>query len=136
MEEDGVGDWCTDELIKDERYLAIDVKGKGLVIFSACSHAGICNVITDAAERFDRPVYMVVGGLHLITIEVQPVKETVDFLSKHRPEWIVPLHCTGFEPRAKLIEEFGNRCVASGVGIKVVIEGDEAADVAMDEASV
>ena len=43
----------------DERYAAIDVLGKGLVLFSSCSHAGICNVVTDAIKRFQRPVYMV-----------------------------------------------------------------------------
>ena len=43
----------------DERYVAVDVLGKGLVLFSSCSHAGICNVVTDATERFQRPVYMV-----------------------------------------------------------------------------
>ena len=43
----------------DERYAAVDVLGKGLVLFSSCSHAGICNVVTDAIKRFQRPVYMV-----------------------------------------------------------------------------
>jgi 7,8-dihydropterin-6-yl-methyl-4-(beta-D-ribofuranosyl)aminobenzene 5'-phosphate synthase len=43
----------------DERYAAVDVRGKGLVLFSSCSHAGICNVVTDARKRFQRPVYMV-----------------------------------------------------------------------------
>jgi 7,8-dihydropterin-6-yl-methyl-4-(beta-D-ribofuranosyl)aminobenzene 5'-phosphate synthase len=43
----------------DERYLAVDVLGKGLVIFSACSHAGIVNVVQDAIAKFSRPIYMV-----------------------------------------------------------------------------
>lgn len=66
----------------DERYALIDVKGKGLVIFSAyvpptrshragthsdadvpisrsCSHAGIINVVRDAIDKFKRPVHMV-----------------------------------------------------------------------------
>ena len=60
----------------DERYAAIDVAGKGLVIFSAyvsrgmisppsfnshhrCSHAGIVNVVKDAVKIFGRPIYMV-----------------------------------------------------------------------------
>jgi 7,8-dihydropterin-6-yl-methyl-4-(beta-D-ribofuranosyl)aminobenzene 5'-phosphate synthase len=43
----------------DERYVAVDVTGNGLVLFSACSHAGICNVVSDAMERFHRPIYAV-----------------------------------------------------------------------------
>ncbi|GMK55613.1 hypothetical protein CspeluHIS016_0206690 [Cutaneotrichosporon spelunceum] len=129
------GGWCTDEMLRDERYLAVDVKGRGLVLFSACSHAGICNVVTDAVARFRRPVYHVVGGLHLLPAETQPVAETVDFLANFvpRPQWIVPLHCTGFAARAALADAFGERCVPSGVGINVVVEGDEGADAELDE---
>jgi 7,8-dihydropterin-6-yl-methyl-4-(beta-D-ribofuranosyl)aminobenzene 5'-phosphate synthase len=61
----------------DERYAAIDVLGKGVVIFSAsvgplhsfrdryrhclyrCSHAGIVNVVSDVVSKFRRPIYMV-----------------------------------------------------------------------------
>ena len=45
--------------IMDERYVAVDVLGKGLVIFSACSHAGIVNVVRDAIAEFSRPIHMV-----------------------------------------------------------------------------
>lgn len=34
------GPWETDAEIADERYVAAAVKGKGVVVFSACSHAG------------------------------------------------------------------------------------------------
>ena len=47
-------DWESDELVKDERYLAVNVRGKGLVVLTACSHAGIVNVLTDARRRFAR----------------------------------------------------------------------------------
>jgi 7,8-dihydropterin-6-yl-methyl-4-(beta-D-ribofuranosyl)aminobenzene 5'-phosphate synthase len=36
----------------DERFVAVNVDGKGLYVFSACSHAGIINVLQDARERF------------------------------------------------------------------------------------
>lgn len=133
------GEWMTDEMIRDERYIAVDVKGKGLVLFSACSHAGISNVISDAIARFDRPVHMVVGGLHLVPVEVQPVDETVDFLVRRvrpQPDWVLPLHCTGMAPRAKLVAAFGNKCVPAGVGMKVVVEGDEAREAELDEVDV
>jgi 7,8-dihydropterin-6-yl-methyl-4-(beta-D-ribofuranosyl)aminobenzene 5'-phosphate synthase len=37
------GDWEPDPLIVDERFLAVAVKGKGIVVFTACSHAGVVN---------------------------------------------------------------------------------------------
>lgn len=47
MNEEGV--WEDDPLILDERYVAVNLRGKGPIIFSACSHAGIINVLTDLA---------------------------------------------------------------------------------------
>lgn len=130
------GGWCKDELLRDERFVAVDVKGHGLVLFSACSHAGICNVVSATPDIFNkRPVHMVVGGLHLIPIETQPVAETVEFLGKRmqpRPDWIVPLHCTGVEARGKLIDEFGKQCIPSGVGIKVTVQGDNDREKTLD----
>ncbi len=47
---DEAGEWHDDPLIMDERYVAVNVKGRGPVVLSACSHAGIINVLHDAAE--------------------------------------------------------------------------------------
>ena len=49
------GDWEPDPLIMDERFLAVAVKGKGIVVFTACSHAGVVNVLLHARECFPRP---------------------------------------------------------------------------------
>src|SRR5262249_57874789 len=62
--EDGQS-WEPDELLLDERFLAVNVAGKGLVVFSACSHAGIVNVLTHARASFPGvPLHAVMGGLH------------------------------------------------------------------------
>lgn len=44
--------WAPDPLIMDERYVAVNVRNKGLIVFSACSHAGVVNVMTHACEMF------------------------------------------------------------------------------------
>ena len=54
---DGKG-WEPDELVIDERWLAVHVAGKGLVVFSACSHAGIVNVLKHAHATFPRSLSM------------------------------------------------------------------------------
>ena len=59
-------DWEPDELILDERWLGVNVAGKGLVVLSACSHSGIVNVLTHARKTFpDQPLHAVMGGFHL-----------------------------------------------------------------------
>lgn len=40
------GGWESDPWVTDERSLAVDVASVGLVVFSACSHAGIVNFVT------------------------------------------------------------------------------------------
>jgi len=129
--EDG-GKWISDELILDERYAVIDIAGKGLVIFSACSHAGIVNVVRDALEKFSRPIYMIIGGLHLAppdsAVRIEP---TVDFLSRKiipGPVHILPMHCSGFQCKVALEAAFGDGCVPAGVGVKVEVLGDRDLD--------
>ncbi|GJJ76277.1 7,8-dihydropterin-6-yl-methyl-4-(beta-D-ribofuranosyl)aminobenzene 5'-phosphate synthase [Entomortierella parvispora] len=44
--------WVPDPDILDERYLVARVKGKGVVVLSGCSHAGIVNVCQDVQRAF------------------------------------------------------------------------------------
>src|SRR5690606_8940431 len=59
-------DWIADPLILDERYLAVRLRQRGVVVFTACSHAGLVNVLTHARAQFaPEPLYAVIGGFHL-----------------------------------------------------------------------
>ena len=56
--------WEDDPLIMDERFLAAYVRGKGIVVFTACSHAGVVNVLKHAQSSFASiPLHAVAGGL-------------------------------------------------------------------------
>ncbi len=113
--EDG-GDWEPDPLIMDERFLAVHVRDKGLVVFSACSHAGVVNVLTEARRRFpeDR-LYAVMGGLHLSGPAPEAIiPDTVHDLAALGPEWIVPCHCTGWRAVTALVNAFGEERVVPG----------------------
>jgi 7,8-dihydropterin-6-yl-methyl-4-(beta-D-ribofuranosyl)aminobenzene 5'-phosphate synthase len=66
FQRDDSGEWRPDPWLIDERFLAVNVAGKGLVVFTACSHAGVVNVLTDARTTFaDIPLYAVAGGFHM-----------------------------------------------------------------------
>jgi len=125
---DGAGAWREEPHIMDERYAVVDVLGKGLVVFSACSHAGIVNVVRDAVDKFSRPIHMVIGGLHLAGPELVPrIPPTVDFLSRQlrpSPTYVLPLHCSGFPAKVALEKALGEGCVPGGVGMKIQIQGD------------
>lgn len=131
----GEGAWKPEEDLMDERYAAIDVAGKGLVIFSACSHAGIVNVTKDAVSRFKRPIHMIIGGLHLSSPDlIERIKPTVDFLTnklRPAPTYVLPMHCSGFDCKVALEHALGQGCVPAGVGLKVEVEGDRGLDSAL-----
>lgn len=97
------GKWTLDEEIADERYLACKVKGKGLVVFSACSHAGIVNVCRDAKQKSNDAIFGVAGGLHLAGGRVEGrIEQTVSDLKEIDPAIVLGGHCTGWRGKAQL----------------------------------
>jgi len=85
-------------LILGERYVATHVKGKGIVVFTACSPAGVVNVLTDARNVFgDVPLHAVMGGFHLSGPEVEAaISETIRDFAQFALKRIIPCHCTGW----------------------------------------
>lgn len=102
-------EWQPDPLILDERYLAIDVAGKGLVVLSACSHAGLINVLTDVRTNFpDTNIHAVAGGFHLSGANEAIIPQTVEALRGFDLGVIAAAHCTGWRAVAALAAGFGN----------------------------
>lgn len=110
--EDGQG-WEPDELLLDERWLGINVKGKGLVVLSACSHAGIVNVLHHARASYpDVPLYAILGGLHLSGANEAVIPQTVDDLKQFGLKTIAAGHCTGWRAMTALANAFGDKVLA------------------------
>jgi 7,8-dihydropterin-6-yl-methyl-4-(beta-D-ribofuranosyl)aminobenzene 5'-phosphate synthase len=104
--------WEPDPLLMDERFLAVHVKGKGLVVFSACSHAGIVNVLHEARSRFPGvKLHAVMGGFHLSGATESAIPETVRDLRQFEPDFIIPAHCTGWRAVNALVQAFGEAVV-------------------------
>jgi 7,8-dihydropterin-6-yl-methyl-4-(beta-D-ribofuranosyl)aminobenzene 5'-phosphate synthase len=114
---DGTG-WELDELIMDERFLAVNVAGKGLVVFSACSHAGIVNVLKCAKVTFGNiPLYCAVGGLHLSGATERIIPDTVEAMREFGLSVIAAGHCTGWRAMTALANAFGeHKLVPLAVG--------------------
>lgn len=113
--EDGTG-WEPDPLVRDERFLAVHVRDKGLVVFSACSHAGVINVLTQARKVFpDLPLFVVMGGLHLSGPGPEKIiPDTVEALAGFGLRWIIPCHCTGWRAVTALVNAYGAEKVVPG----------------------
>jgi len=110
------GKWEPDPLLLDERYVAAHVKGKGVVVFTACSHAGVINVLRDAKHVFgDVPLYGVMGGFHLSGADVEKIiPETVRDLAQFNLKRIVPCHCTGWRAVRALADLYGEDVIVPG----------------------
>jgi 7,8-dihydropterin-6-yl-methyl-4-(beta-D-ribofuranosyl)aminobenzene 5'-phosphate synthase len=102
-------EWQPDPWIMDERWLGVHVRGKGLVVFTACSHAGVVNVLNDARARFpDVKLHTVLGGLHLSGATEKIIPDTVAALKDFSLATIAAGHCTGWRAMTALANTFGD----------------------------
>ena len=119
---EGEKDWAPDPLIMDERFVSVHVRDKGQMVFSACSHAGLINVLNHARATFPSvPVYGVMGGLHLSGATEKIIPETIEDLKGFGLKLLAPGHCTGWRAVAAMAKAFGDELVPSAVGKRYLI---------------
>ena len=112
---DGV--WQDDHEIIDDQCLIVNVKGKGLVILSGCSHAGIVNITNYSLElTSENKIEAVIGGLHLIGAKDSKIENTVASMKKIKPSMIVPTHCTGWKAQRHMENVLKQSFARSSVG--------------------
>ncbi|KAL9622629.1 MAG: hypothetical protein Q9160_002939 [Pyrenula sp. 1 TL-2023] len=120
------GEWESDELILDERLVVCNVKDKGLIIFTGCSHAGVINAtkhaLTLAGAGADPntppPIYAVIGGFHLVGPEEAKVGDTVRDFKELKPKILVPGHCSGWRVKFEIEREMPGALAPCTVGTK------------------
>jgi len=112
------GAWKSDPWILDERAIAINIKGKGLVVLSGCAHAGIINTISYAQQiTGTEKVYAVMGGFHLAGKDFENrIKPTIEELQRINPKLIAPSHCTGWRAMCAIAQTFPKGFVWNSVG--------------------
>lgn len=97
------GEWIPDESIADERMVVCHLRGKGLVVFTGCSHAGVISVCRHALELAGGgttgklPLYGVVGGFHLTDNRPDKLAASLADLKALGPRVLMPGHCTGWK---------------------------------------
>ena len=113
---DGQG-WEADPLLLDERFVSVLVRDKGQFVFSACSHAGVINVLKHAASAFPSvPLYGVMGGLHLAGATEGIIPQTIADLKTFGLKLVAPGHCTGWRALNAIARALGEELIPSAVG--------------------
>ncbi|MFZ5782381.1 MAG: MBL fold metallo-hydrolase [Pseudomonadota bacterium] len=125
---DNSEEWQPDPYLMDERMLVVNVRELGLVVFSACSHAGIVNVCTEVRRLFpDMPIHAVMGGLHLGGVMEHLIPQTVEGLSPFDIRYLIAGHCTGWRALHALADAYGDRVSQSAVGTSYLFDAKAAA---------
>lgn len=102
--------------------ISIGIKtDKGLVLIVGCSHIGIVNIISDVAKRIDMPIYMVIGGTHLVEADDERVDKTIEAFKKFGIEKIAVSHCTGEQAIEKLKNNFNDGFIFNTTGNVITI---------------
>lgn len=105
---------------QDEIALGIKTE-KGLVLLVGCSHVGIVNILNDVSKRVDMPIYMVIGGTHLVEANEERVEKTIEAFKNLGIEKIAVSHCTGEHTIEKLKTSFGDGFVMNNTGNVITI---------------
>jgi 7,8-dihydropterin-6-yl-methyl-4-(beta-D-ribofuranosyl)aminobenzene 5'-phosphate synthase len=103
---------------------AFNLKGRGLVILTACSHRGVVNTIKQAqAASGVTKVHAVIGGFHLAPYPENYVRQTITALNEMDVDYVIPLHCSGevFYELAKA--EMPAKLLRSYTGTRFLFEG-------------
>mgnify|MGYP000876386080 CR=1 FL=1 len=107
------------DCFKDELVMVIN-RPQGLTVLLGCSHPGVINILKTIIDRFDRPIYAILGGSHLIGADKKRLEGTVALLKAINPTLLGLSHCTGEKATQYLMENFGQFFINStGTSIKI-----------------
>ncbi|MBI1734159.1 MAG: MBL fold metallo-hydrolase [Candidatus Rokubacteria bacterium] len=100
-----------------EQTMIANVRDRGLVVVTSCSHRGIVGICRHAVRVTGVPkVHAVVGGFHLSGLSDERVTRVVDAFRELGVDHVVPQHCTGIEAIATLYHRMPGQMVVSSVG--------------------
>jgi len=114
------GSWEPDPLVLDDQALLLNIRDRGLVVITACGHAGVVNTVRYARRLTGlKRVYAIIGGFHLSGPMFEPlIPAVIDAFGAFHPELIVPTHCTGFRAIHRLAGAFPDAVIPSCVGTR------------------
>ena len=98
-----------------------NLRGRGLVVLTSCSHRGVVNIVRRAqAVSGISKVHAVMGGFHLAPFDETYIRQVIAGLKEINPDFVVPMHCTG-EPFWDLARaEMPNKALRAYTGTRFV----------------
>lgn len=98
-----------------EQALVLNTK-QGLIVMTGCSHPGIVEMLKEIKSTFNKNIYMVFGGFHLLEKSDSEMEKIIDGMKALGVIKCGATHCTGV-PQTKMIKKaFGVNFIELGVG--------------------
>lgn len=114
--------WIPDPF-HDDQGIAINIKGKGLVVIGGCSHAGIINTIKHIQKASGiNDVHSVMGGFHLSGENEKLIDPTISEMKAIDPDYIIPMHCTGWNAINRFAQEMPDNFILNSVGTTYIFQ--------------
>ncbi len=118
-----VGDYIPDDF-DHEIGTVYNVKSRGLVVLTSCSHRGVINTVKAAqkASGIDK-VHAVIGGFHIVPpLGDDYITETIKAFQEINPDYLIPAHCTGDRFYDLARQAMGDKVIHSAVGTRFIFE--------------
>jgi 7,8-dihydropterin-6-yl-methyl-4-(beta-D-ribofuranosyl)aminobenzene 5'-phosphate synthase len=110
------GDVVQDTFIGEQTLIA-NVRNRGLVVVTSCSHRGIVGICRHAVKVTGVPkVHAVMGGFHLSGLAGERITQVVDAFRDLDLDYLIPQHCTGLEAVIQMAVHLPKELVVSSVG--------------------
>ena len=113
------GDNFEQENFIGEQSVVLNLKGKGLVVLTGCAHVGVVNTVKHAQRMTGvGKVHAIMGGFHLTGAKEEIIQRTVADIKAAAPDYIMPMHCTGFEAIVAFAKEMPDQFILNTAGTK------------------
>ena len=103
-----------------EQALILNTK-QGLVVMTGCSHPGIVEMLKEIKSTFNKDIYMVFGGFHLLEKSDNEMNKIIDDMKALGVVKCGATHCTGVKQTQMIKEAFGSNFFELGVGNNIVL---------------
>ncbi len=94
---------------------------KGLVIITGCAHPGILEIVNRVRELKSGPIYMVLGGFHLMRHKKDAVLGIIRAMQAIGVQQCGASHCTGEEAIKMFRTAYGDDFIDLGTGSRIEI---------------
>ncbi len=105
-----------------EQSLVVETS-RGWVIITGCAHPGILQILDQAVEITEGPIFLVMGGFHMLDQDQADIEKVIAGFKNHQVIQCAPTHCTGEDAIRLFQEAYLENFLRLGSGKKISISG-------------